>query len=181
MKKLIPNGITTLSLLSGVVAYVHIMYGVVSDAYPWMIACLVLDGLDGYLARKLNAATAFGRIFDLLVDFLVFGVLLIIFVLKIEGVSLLTVGSAIFFTTCHVVRVSRLITNSPRKYIGAPDTVNAIGILCFALCFGTDLPIRLYWYLLVHHGVAMVVPVVLMPKPSLLLEEFRSRTCRQTC
>lgn len=185
MKKLIPNGITTLSLFSGVVAYVHVMYGVISDAYFWMITCLVLDALDGYLARKLNAVTAFGRIYDLLVDFLVFGTLLVVFVLKVDGVSALTVGSALFFTVCHIVRVYRLITNSPDKYTGAPDTVNAIGILWFAIFFGTDLPIRLYWLLLLHHGIAMVVPVVIMPKPSVLMDELlvliKRRRNRRTC
>ncbi|GAB1380565.1 CDP-diacylglycerol--serine O-phosphatidyltransferase [Pararhodobacter aggregans] len=72
--QLIPNLVTLLGLCAGLTA---IRYGI---AGSWQVAAglivlaALIDGMDGLLARKLNAASHFGAELDSLSDFVCFGV-----------------------------------------------------------------------------------------------------------
>ncbi len=72
--KLIPNFLTILSLLIGVSAVKFALDGKwESTVYCTLIAALI-DGIDGRVARMLNATTPFGAELDSLCDFANFGV-----------------------------------------------------------------------------------------------------------
>jgi len=78
LKKLIPNILTGLRLVAAISIFLLVFYeGThMRDLNNYRIAGLMLffalitDVLDGFLARKLNAATRFGYFFDHAVDFL---------------------------------------------------------------------------------------------------------------
>ena len=73
-KFLIPNAFTAFSLTSGLIA-LHLIYEGNFVIASWLIAlAMVFDGLDGKLARLLNACTKFGAMFDTLSDYVTFGV-----------------------------------------------------------------------------------------------------------
>ena len=75
IKYLIPNLFTALSLTSGLVA-IHVIYEQENFVVAsWLIAfSMFCDGLDGKVARLLNATSKFGILFDTLSDFFAFGI-----------------------------------------------------------------------------------------------------------
>jgi CDP-diacylglycerol--serine O-phosphatidyltransferase len=72
--QILPNAVTILGLCAGLTALRLILAGRYEHAVLLIAAAVVLDGLDGLLARKLDAATPFGAELDTLSDFLNFGV-----------------------------------------------------------------------------------------------------------
>ncbi len=71
---LVPNMVTTLGLCSGLTAIRFLMAGQFVTAVWLILFAIVLDGLDGLLARRLKATSDFGAQLDSLSDFLNFGV-----------------------------------------------------------------------------------------------------------
>lgn len=72
--KLIPNMITMSALCLGLLAVrLAIIGDFASAAYCIIISC-VFDGVDGNVARKLNASSEFGAQMDSLADFFNFGI-----------------------------------------------------------------------------------------------------------
>lgn len=83
----VPNSLTLARLGLAAVALALIGLEWYAAALGVFVVAAVSDGLDGYLARRLNQATAFGRQLDPLVDKLMVSSLLI-FLLPIPGSGL---------------------------------------------------------------------------------------------
>ncbi len=75
MKKLIPNFITLLNLISGSVGLIFVMKGELNTAIYLVFLAGIFDFLDGYAARLFNAYSEIGRSLDSLADIVSFGVL----------------------------------------------------------------------------------------------------------
>ena len=75
IKKHIPNTITCLNLLSGVIGIVVLFGGRPDQAFFLMLAAAVFDFCDGLAARALGAYSEIGRELDSLADVVSFGVL----------------------------------------------------------------------------------------------------------
>ena len=75
MKKYIPDCITSMNLLCGIVGVVFAFKGRLDLAFILMIAASVADFLDGFAARALNAYSDMGKELDSLSDLVSFGVL----------------------------------------------------------------------------------------------------------
>lgn len=73
--KNIPNSITSMNLLCGVLGVILTIEGQVSYAFPLMLAAAVFDFFDGLAARALGAYSAIGKELDSLADCVSFGVL----------------------------------------------------------------------------------------------------------
>ena len=73
--KHIPNTITTLNLLCGVVGVVFAFQGRPDWAFYMMLAASIFDFCDGASARLLNAYSPMGKELDSLCDVVSFGVL----------------------------------------------------------------------------------------------------------
>jgi len=71
---LLPNAFTTAALFSGFFAIVNAMNGEFQVAAIAIFASLVLDGMDGRIARMTNTQSAFGEQYDSLADMVSFGV-----------------------------------------------------------------------------------------------------------
>lgn len=71
----IPNTITSMNLLCGVMGVVYTFQGRLDLAFYLMIAAAVLDFLDGSAARLLNAYSPLGKELDSLADLISFGLL----------------------------------------------------------------------------------------------------------
>ena len=75
IKSHIPNAITLLNLLSGVIGIIWVINGnIVSGAY-FIILAAVFDFFDGFAARLLNVQGELGKQLDSLADLVSFGVL----------------------------------------------------------------------------------------------------------
>ncbi len=75
IKKIIPNTITSLNLLSGVLGVIFTLKGHIDIAFPLMLAAAVFDFCDGLAARALDAYSDMGKELDSLSDMVSFGVL----------------------------------------------------------------------------------------------------------
>ena len=71
---LLPNLFTTAALFSGFYAIISAMDGNFANASIAIFVAMVLDGLDGRVARMTNTQSAFGAEFDSLSDMVAFGV-----------------------------------------------------------------------------------------------------------
>jgi len=74
MKSHIPNTITLGNLLCGCIALVHAFEGDLVRAAYFVGIALVLDFLDGFVARMLKVTSAIGKDLDSLADMVTFGV-----------------------------------------------------------------------------------------------------------
>lgn len=71
---LLPNLVTILGLCAGLTSIRFVFAERYEMAVALLLFAVVIDGLDGLLARQLNAASPFGAELDSLSDFLNFGV-----------------------------------------------------------------------------------------------------------
>ena len=71
---LLPNLFTTAALFSGFFAIISGMHGNFENAAIAIFAAMVFDGLDGRVARLMNAQSKFGAEYDSLADMVSFGV-----------------------------------------------------------------------------------------------------------
>lgn len=75
VKKHIPNAITSMNLLSGVLGVIAALEGHVETGFLLMLAAGGFDFLDGFAARLLRVTSEIGKELDSLSDLLSFGVL----------------------------------------------------------------------------------------------------------
>lgn len=78
--QLLPNLVTLLGLCAGLTSIRYAFEGQPETAAALIVFAALLDGIDGLLARKLNAASHFGAELDSLSDFVCFGVAPALFV-----------------------------------------------------------------------------------------------------
>lgn len=75
IKKYIPDTITSLNLLCGVLGIVAVFQGYFQQAFLLMLLAAVFDFFDGFAARALDAYSDLGKELDSLSDVVSFGVL----------------------------------------------------------------------------------------------------------
>jgi len=133
IKSHIPNAITLLNLLSGVIGIIWVINGnIVSGAY-FIILAAVFDFFDGFAARLLKVQGELGKQLDSLADLVSFGVLpgVILFQMakvttQIEWLPYLT----LIVPLLSAVRLAKfnLDTRQSDKFIGLPTPANALFI-----------------------------------------------------
>ena len=85
IKNLIPNIITSMNLLCGVVGVILSLDGHLEGGFCLMLAAAVCDFFDGFAARLLNATSPVGKELDSLSDVVSFGVLPAIMLYMVSG------------------------------------------------------------------------------------------------
>ncbi len=109
---LLPNIITTGALFCGFYA---VIAGMQNDFYAGSVAifvAMVLDGLDGRIARLTNTTSAFGAEFDSMADMVSFGVApaLLVFNWALTDIGKAGWVAAFIFTACAALRLARFNT-----------------------------------------------------------------------
>jgi CDP-diacylglycerol--serine O-phosphatidyltransferase len=109
INRLLPNVLTTLSLIAGLTA---VRFAILDRWEPAVIAILVaavLDGLDGAVARLLNGASKFGAQLDSLADFVSFGIApaLVLYLWVLEAGGRAGWFVALAFAICAALRLAR--------------------------------------------------------------------------
>lgn len=82
-----PNGITTLSLIFGILAVYFLKCGRYIESSVCYLISYFFDCMDGYMARKYNMTTAFGDYYDHIKDAIVFVLLTYVLYLKFKNVK----------------------------------------------------------------------------------------------
>jgi CDP-diacylglycerol---serine O-phosphatidyltransferase len=145
--KHLPNFITSLNLLSGFIAIICILDGNLVTASWFILAAMIFDFMDGFVARALKAYSEIGKELDSLADLVSFGVApgLILFRLMNSNVS--HNGGTIFSFTdpftfifmiiaaimpvCGALRLARfnLDTTQSTSFKGLPIPANALAVI----------------------------------------------------
>ncbi|ODS23950.1 CDP-diacylglycerol--serine O-phosphatidyltransferase [Candidatus Endobugula sertula] len=157
---LLPNLFTTGALFSGFYAIIVSMLGQFEAAAIAIFAAMILDGLDGRVARLTNTSSSFGLQYDSLADMVSFGVAPAIVVLNWGLLSLGKMGWAVSFayTACAALRLARFNTQTKfadkRFFIGLASPAAAAMIA------------SIVW---VWHDVAISMPMKLMVAFSMIV------------
>lgn len=136
--KHIPNTITSMNLLSGVMGVVFALRGHLELAFPMMLAAAVFDFCDGLAARLLNSWSAIGKELDSLADVVSFGVLPSIMLLQTmqeKGCSCWISYIPLFLAAMSALRLAKfnLDERQTSDFIGVatPTAAMIAGSLCY--------------------------------------------------
>ena len=128
---LLPNLFTTAALFAGFYAIVQAMNGDFELAAVAIFVAMVLDGLDGRVARLTHTQSAFGAEYDSLSDMVSFGVApaLIAYVWALKGLGKLGWMAAFVFCVGAALRLARFNTQldvaDKRYFQGLPSPAAA--------------------------------------------------------
>lgn len=109
---LLPNLFTTAALFSGFYAVVSGMHGEFEAAAIAIFVAMILDGLDGRVARLTNTQSKFGAEYDSLSDMVSFGVApaLVMFSWALSDLGKFGWACAFVYVACAALRLARFNT-----------------------------------------------------------------------
>ena len=128
---LLPNLLTTAALFSGFYAIVQAMNGRFENAAVAIFIAMVLDALDGRVARLTHTQSAFGAEYDSLSDMVSFGAApaLIVYEWALKGMGKLGWVAAFVYCAGAALRLARFNTNidivDKRYFQGLPSPAAA--------------------------------------------------------
>jgi CDP-diacylglycerol---serine O-phosphatidyltransferase len=132
--KSLPNMLTISNLFLGIVAIILAFQGdqYVDYAAITVIVGMLMDGLDGRVARMLNVQSEFGKELDSLSDVITFGVApaFIMYVVALQDLHLFGIVVTAIFPICGALRLARFNVQAgvPGYFVGLPITA-AGGVL----------------------------------------------------
>ena len=131
---LLPNLFTTAALFSGFYAIVSAMNGNFSHAAIAIFVAMVLDGLDGRVARITNTQSAFGAEYDSLSDMVAFGVApaLVAFTWALDGMGKVGWVFAFIYVAGAALRLARFNTHiglEDKRYFTGLASPSAAGLV----------------------------------------------------
>jgi len=164
---LLPNLFTTGALFAGFYAIVQAMNGRFEHSAVAIFIAMVLDGLDGRVARLTHTQSEFGAEYDSLSDMVSFGAApsLVIYEWALKGMGKWGWIAAFIYCVCAALRLARFNTNigvvDKRYFQGLPSPAAAAliaGLIWLMLDFGiagTDVR-WLAWCITLFAGLTMV-------------------------
>jgi CDP-diacylglycerol--serine O-phosphatidyltransferase len=164
---LLPNLFTTAALFAGFYAIVQAMNGRFEHSAVAIFVAMVLDGLDGRIARLTHAQSAFGAEYDSLSDMVSFGAApaLVIYEWALKGMGKLGWIAAFIYCAGAALRLARFNTTldvvDKRFFQGLPSPAAAalvgglVWVMHDAQVRGEDIR-WLAWGLTVFAGLTMV-------------------------
>ena len=130
---ILPNLFTTAALFAGFYAIVQAMNGRFENAAVAILIAMVLDGLDGRVARMTHTQSAFGAEYDSLSDMVSFGVApaLVIYEFALQGMGKFGWIAAFVYCAGAALRLARFNTQlemptDKRFFQGLPSPAAAL-------------------------------------------------------
>ncbi len=144
---LLPNLLTTAALFGGFYAVLAAMDGKFEYAAMAIFLAMLLDGLDGRVARMTNTQSRFGAEYDSLSDMVAFGLApaLVVFVWSLSGLGKLGWLAAFVYTAGAALRLARFNTqvgSADKRYFQGLPSPSAAAIIAGGV------------WVAVEHGVA---------------------------
>ncbi len=134
---LLPNLLTTGSLFAGFYSIVQAMNGRYEAAAVAIFVAMVLDGLDGRVARMTHTQSAFGAEYDSLSDMVSFGAApaLVMYVWALKPMGKLGWVAAFIYCAAAALRLARfntqIATTDKRFFVGLPSPAAAALVVGF--------------------------------------------------
>lgn len=151
---LVPNAVTVGNMFCGFLAIMYATSGRFEKAFIAILIAILLDGLDGRVARKLNATSKFGVEFDSFSDLISFGVAPAILVYNWSFnqdhlADEFGVFVCFLFAVCSACRLARfnIEEGSTTKFTGLP-TPGAAGAVAGVVNFMPDVGASYYTIIL---------------------------------
>lgn len=143
--KSLPSVFTIGNLFLGILAIILVFNDKPDYAAIMVIVAMLMDGLDGRVARALNAQSEFGKELDSLSDVISFGVapafiMYVVALQDIDATALSWIITAIF-PICGALRLARfnVYPGIPGYFVGLP--IPAAGsVLCTLALFEKEIP-----------------------------------------
>lgn len=157
-KRILPNIVTLSNLIFGVISLWLTMEEQYKEAAVAILLAMILDGLDGRLARRFEVTSDFGKELDSLSDLVSFGVApaLLTYASVLSSFKHLGLCIAIIFALCGAIRLARFnVLNSDTYFIGIPITFAGSLLALFVL-----LAHRLSFY--VYPGVTLLLSFLMV-------------------
>lgn len=163
--KSIPNLFTIGNLFLGIISIILATNGRPDLGAVLILIAMMLDGLDGRVARALNVQSEFGKELDSLSDVISFGVAptLIMYTMAFSNPVTINPGIAwivtAIFPICGALRLARfnVIEGIPGYFIGLPIPA-AGGVLCTLALFNNDI----HTYILI--GATLLLSYLMISK-----------------
>ncbi len=140
---LLPNLLTTGALFSGFYSIVAAMTQQFESAAIAIFVAIVLDGMDGRIARLTNTQSAFGMQYDSLSDMISFGLApsLVMYQWALFGMGKLGWLAAFVYTVCAALRLARFNTQATsidRRFFQGLPSPGAAAVLGALVWFGSS-------------------------------------------
>jgi CDP-diacylglycerol--serine O-phosphatidyltransferase len=170
---ILPSLFTTGNLFLGFWSIVKTLDGRFSEAAPLIGAAVILDMLDGRIARLTNTQSEFGAEYDSLADAVSFGVApaLLAYCWALQAMPRAGWPAAFLFLACGVLRLARFNVQKhvvdARFFVGLPIPAGAAQIAAIVFVL-PDRPTELW-----QRAVALAVVVTLA---FLMVSTFRYRS-----
>jgi len=139
LKQYVPNTLTTLNLISGLVSLTLILHNNFTMAAVFIFIAAIFDFLDGMTARLLKAYSELGKQLDSLADMVSFGVVPGILVFQILFINCAGSGNilerlhitpyfALLIPVCSAMRLAKfnIDLRQENNFIGLPTPANAL-------------------------------------------------------
>jgi CDP-diacylglycerol---serine O-phosphatidyltransferase len=162
---LLPNLFTTGGLFAGFYAIVAAIAGHFQAAALAVFVAMIMDGLDGRIARLTHTESAFGKEYDSLSDMVSFGLAPALVMYEWAFKDMINLGwlwgklgwlGAFFYAICAALRLARFNVRTgivDKRYFQGLPSPAAAAIVAGAVWFGADLDIP---------GGALIIPAYLL-------------------
>jgi CDP-diacylglycerol--serine O-phosphatidyltransferase len=140
---LLPNLFTTAALFAGFYAILSAMQGRYEAAAIAIFAAMVMDGLDGRVARLTHTQSDFGAEYDSLSDMVAFGLApaLVVYVWALSSLGKIGWLAAFVYTAGTALRLARFNTQigiADKRYFQGLPSPSAAAILSAGVWLGAD-------------------------------------------
>ncbi|MCP4043571.1 MAG: CDP-diacylglycerol--serine O-phosphatidyltransferase [Gammaproteobacteria bacterium] len=168
---LLPNLFTTGALFAGFYAIVAAMGGRFEEAAVAIFVAMVLDGMDGRIARITNTQSDFGAEYDSLADMVSFGLApaLVVYEWSLSSLGKLGWLAAFLYTAATALRLARFNTQvgvMDKRFFQGLASPAAAAILAGLVWLGAD-------YGLDGKGISQIVMGVTIVAGLLMVSNFR--------
>ncbi|NEN75394.1 CDP-diacylglycerol--serine O-phosphatidyltransferase [Pelistega sp. NLN82] len=165
---LLPNAFTTGNLFAGVFAIMLAMNDRFESAATAIFVAMLLDGMDGRVARLTNTQSAFGEQYDSMADMVSFGVApaLVMYSFALDNLGRLGLIATFIYVAGAALRLARFNTNiaivDSRFFQGLPSPSAAALLSGFVWLSAenriptTDFMLWIAFVLTVYAGLTMI-------------------------
>lgn len=166
---LLPNLFTTAALFSGFYAIVSAMGGRFEAAAVAIFVAMVLDGIDGRIARITHTQSAFGVEYDSLSDMVSFGLApaLVLYEWSLYGLGKVGWLSAFIYAAAAALRLARYntqVASADKRYFQGLPSPSAAALLAGLVWLGADYGLSGERMVVVALPVALVAGVMMVSK-----------------
>ncbi len=176
---LLPNLFTTAALFSGFYAIVSGMNGNFATAGIAVFVAMVLDGMDGRVARMTHTQSEFGAQYDSLSDMVAFGVApaLVAFTWSVSMLGKIGWMAAFIYVAGAALRLARFntqIETADKRYFTGLPSPSAAALVAGMVWVGADLGISGDQF-----GVAVVATLFTAIAGALMVSNFKYDSFKQ--